>query len=371
MKKVLLITFCIAQLISHAGVTIYDSIYSGGLWRKYRLYVPTVYTGATAVPLVLNLHGYTSNSAQQLAYANFMPIADTANFLVVHPDGTFSGPNQFWNAGFGPAPNDVMFISNLIDSVSLLYNIDQQRVYSCGMSNGGIMSYYMACNLPNKIAAIASVTGSMLNLWFTCAPVRPFPVMEIHGTLDATVLYNGDATFAHIDSVVKKWRVHNNCNVAPITYSVPNINLLDNSTAVNYRYTGGNNGAEVELYKVTGGSHSWPGSFPIIANTNLDFSASVEIWRFFRKYRLNVLTTNINSLQSELNKLNVFPNPSNETVNVSGIENAELKIFSMDGREIMSKKQTNSIWVQELECGIYFLKISKGTESATVKFIKN
>src|SRR6185369_11168284 len=105
--------FGIAFFISlglSAGVTVYDSIQSGGLYRKYRLYIPSIYNGSTAVPLVLNLHGYTSNSSQQQSYSNFMPIADTANFLMVHPDGTFSGGNQFWNAAFGPAPDDVMFL---------------------------------------------------------------------------------------------------------------------------------------------------------------------------------------------------------------------------------------------------------------------
>ncbi len=247
------------SIFAQNGVTYIDSIKSNTIFRKYRLYVPNSYTGQ-AVPLVFNLHGYTSNASQQQLYSNFMPIADTAKFIIIIPEGTAPTGPQYWNAGFGPGANDVLFMNDLIDSLDLNYNIDLNSVYSCGMSNGGIMSYYLACNLPNRFAAIASVTGSMINPWFTCAPNRPFPIMEIHGTNDATVPYNGDATFANIDTVIKKWSVHNNCNPTSTIYNVPDINTTDGATAINYKYTGGTNGAEVELYKVINGAHTWPGA---------------------------------------------------------------------------------------------------------------
>lgn len=357
--KVIFFLITIFNLTIEAGTTIYDSIYTGGQYRKYRLYVPSIYNGSTSVPLVFNLHGYTSNSSQQMAYANFMPVADTANFLVVHPDGTFNFGNQFWNAGFGPGVDDVQFLSRLIDSLDVDYNIDLQRVYSCGMSNGGIMSYYLACNLPNRIAAIASVTGSMLNTWFTCAPARPFPVMEIHGTLDATVPYNGDATFKNIDSVVKKWRVHNNCSPAPVTFSVPDINLFDNSTAVQYKWVGGNNGASVELFKVINGSHSWPGAFPIIANTNQDFSATKEIWRFFRGYKLNQLISDVKENSAD-QVLLVYPNPSNDNLNIQIPAGAKLNnavIYDLTGRNVM-ESTSEMMDVKGLESSVYLLKVN-------------
>ncbi|MDO9001617.1 MAG: T9SS type A sorting domain-containing protein [Bacteroidota bacterium] len=340
--------------------------------RKFRLYVPNIYTGSQAVPLILNLHGYTSNASQQQLYSNFMPIADTANFLVVHPDGKAPNGSPYWNAGFGGTENDVLFMSDLIDSLKLNYNIDLNSVYSCGMSNGGIMSYYLACNLPNKIAAIASVTGSMLNSWFTCAPTRPFPIMEIHGTNDATVPYNGSGTFAHIDSVVKKWRMHSNCNAAPITYSVPNINTSDNSYAVNYKYTNGTNGSTVELYKVFGGSHSWPGAFPFIANTNQDFNASVEIWRFFRQYKLNQFISGVGlNEMSFKNNIKIFPNPVTETLYLEGISDCKLKVVNLIGETIINETSANSINVSELNSGIYFLQITSASNKSVIKFIKN
>ena len=360
--------FCFGQ----SGTTVIDSIMSNNIMRKYRLYVPAIYTGSQAVPLILNLHGYTSNALQQQLYSNFMPIADTANFLMVYPEGKAPLGNQYWNAGFGGAENDVLFMSDLIDSLKLTYNIDLNSIYSCGMSNGGIMSYYLACNLPNRIAAIASVTGSMLNSWFTCAPSRPFPIMEIHGTADGTVNYLGDATFAPIDSVVKKWSNHNNCNPAPTTFSVPNISLTDNSTALHYVYSGGTSGSSVELYKVIGGGHSWPGAFAFLANTNQDFRASVEIWRFFRKYKLGQFVPNVGLSENALSQnIKLFPNPVTEKLFIEGLTEANVKVINLVGEMIIQKNNANSIDVSSLNSGIYFLQITSGNTQSVIKFIKN
>jgi polyhydroxybutyrate depolymerase len=360
--------FCFGQ----SGITVVDSIMSNNIMRKYRLYVPNIYTGSQSVPLILNLHGYTSNALQQQLYSNFMPIADTANFLMVYPDGKAPLGNQYWNAGFGGTENDVLFMSDLIDSLKLNYNIDLNSIYSCGMSNGGIMSYYLACNLPNRIAAIASVTGSMLKTWFSCAPSRPFPIMEIHGTADGTVNYLGDATFAPIDSVVKKWSSHNNCNPAPTTFSVPNISLTDNSTALHYVYSGGTSGSSVELYKVIGGGHSWPGAFAFLANTNQDFSASVEIWRFFRKYKLGQFVPNVGLSENTLSQnIKLFPNPVTEKLFIEGLTEANVKVINLVGEMIIQKNNANSIDVSSLNSGIYFLQITSGNTQSVIKFIKN
>ena len=360
--------FCFGQ----SGITVVDSIMSNNIMRKYRLYVPNIYTGSQSVPLILNLHGYTSNALQQQLYSNFMPIADTANFLMVYPEGKAPLGNQYWNAGFGGTENDVLFMSDLIDSLKLTYNIDLNSIYSCGMSNGGIMSYYLACNLPNRIAAIASVTGSMLKTWFSCAPSRPFPIMEIHGTADGTVNYLGDATFAPIDSVVKKWSSHNNCNPAPTTFSVPNISLTDNSTALHYVYSGGTSGSSVELYKVIGGGHSWPGAFAFLANTNQDFSASVEIWRFFRKYKLGQFVPNVGLSENTLSQnIKLFPNPVTEKLFIEGLTEANVKVINLVGEMIIEKNNANSIDVSSLNSGIYFLQITSGNTQSVIKFIKN
>ncbi len=359
--------FCTAQ----NGITVVDSILSNGIYRKFRLYVPNSYNSNLQVPLILNLHGYTSNATQQQLYANFMPIADTAKFLVVQPEGTIQSGSQFWNAGFAIGnPNDVLFMSDLIDSLKISYNINLNRVYSCGMSNGGIMSYYLTCNLQNKIAAIASVTGSMLNSWYTCSPTRPFPVMQIHGTLDGTVPYLGNTIFAPIDSIVKKWASHNNCNLTPVTTSLANVSLIDGSTVINYKYFNGNSGSSVELYKVIGGSHSWPGGANVIPGTNQDFSATKEIWRFFRQYSLNQFTTlSVNENKNNLEFI-IYPNPTKDAILIkTEIENITIEVLDVLGKCVL-KSDSKIISMGELNSGVYFLRVSDSKTTGYKKIIK-
>lgn len=366
----LLFIICSLQLSSQTGTTISDSIISGSIYRKFRLYVPTSYNSSQAVPLLFNLHGYTSNATQQQLYGNFMPIADTANFIMVLPEGTAPAGSQYFNAGFGPGVNDVLFMSDLIDSLKLNYNINNNAIYSCGMSNGGIMSYYLACNLPNRFAAIASVTGSMLNSWFTSSPNRAFPVMEIHGTNDATVPYIGSSTFAHIDSVVKKWVLNNNCNISPATFSVPNTVTTDGATAINFKYTGGTNAADVELYRINNGAHTWPGAPIAIGVTCMDFNASVEIWRFFRRYKLNMFVTAVPENKNDLS-INVFPNPANEFITISDPGNtiSELKITSLLGEIFIVQKSSSVVNLSNLPQGVYVIRMYKNNDLVTTKKI--
>jgi polyhydroxybutyrate depolymerase len=144
-------------------VTLEDSFMVNGLMRNYFLYVPAINSPQESVPLILNLHGYGSNKLEQLFYGDFRAIADTANFIVAVPNGSMDLTGILsWNTfGIGTV-DDVNFISQLIDRINTSYSIDQNRIYSTGMSNGGFMSYELACQLSSRIAAVASVTGSML-----------------------------------------------------------------------------------------------------------------------------------------------------------------------------------------------------------------
>jgi polyhydroxybutyrate depolymerase len=362
------------SLYSQSGITIVDSILSGNIQRKFRLYKPTSYTGNVAVPLVFNLHGYTSNAIQQQFYGNFMPIADTANFLIVHPDGTGPSNAQFWNAGFGASPNDVAFLNDLIDSLKLQYNIDLNCVYTCGMSNGGIMSYYMAATSNFKFAAIASVTGTMFNSWLNVTPGRIVPVMEIHGTADATVPYIGSAAnnMAPIDTVLKRWRMHNSCNSSSVVTNVPNINTTDGATAINYKFYNSNGKAYVEHYKVIGGAHTWPGAAFNVGVTCQDFNASLVIWKFFRQFKLNqFITTSVADIKNNSSTINLYPNPANDKLNVTSESKIlSLQVLSMDGRILQTNTLSNTIDIHALANGIYILSVNTEKGNPTRKFIK-
>jgi polyhydroxybutyrate depolymerase len=379
MKKHLLtlIVFISVLFSAKAQTTIIDSIFVGGEYRSYRLYVPAIYTGATARPLVLNLHGYTSNAQAQQLYSNFEPIADTANFLMVYPNGTYLSGQRFWNAGISNTlVNDIAFLSALIDSLDLTYNINLNRVYSCGMSNGGYMSHTLACELSNRITAIASVTGSIFTQQYgpNCHPTRPVPVMQIHGTNDPTVAYVGSSTSMPVDSVIKYWVTKNNCNPIATFSNVPNTNTTDGCTVEHYAYSGGLSGSSVELYKVINGAHTWPGSPFVIGVTNLDMNASKEIWRFFNKYSLSNLTAiNENELLSK--SLTVYPNPATTVLHIkskNSLSGLSVEITDVLGKVVMTGMAIgNSVSLIDIKAGIYFITVkAENGAVAQLKFIK-
>jgi polyhydroxybutyrate depolymerase len=334
-----------ASLCNAQGI-IDASIMHDGLTRTYRLYVPASYSASVPVPLVLNLHGYTSNNVQQEFYGDFRPIADTANFIIVHPNGTLDGSNQqFWSAFGLSTVDDVGFLSALIDEIQSQYAIDPNCIYSTGMSNGGFMSYELACQLSGRIAAIASVTGSMIQSRFNaCNAYHPTPVMQIHGTADPTVPYIGNPAqgMMHIDTLVKRWAQYNNCDLTPSVTPVPNTNLMDGCTAEHQVFANGDQGATVELFKVIGGAHTWPGASITIGVTNQDFNASVEIWKFFRRYKLNDLLTGVSHHDAADHQFFIYPNPSEGTVNLHFPDQGPrtISVINSSGQVIMTDRQS-------------------------------
>ena len=146
MKRLLLILLYFPHFI-FGQQTINDSIIHDNLYRSYITYIPAIYNASQPTPLVFNFHGKTGNSTIAMWRADFRSIADTANFIIVHPQGLLNNSGEtHWNVGqIGTSINDIDFISSLIDSLSLEYNIDSDRVYSTGMSNGAFMSYRLAC----------------------------------------------------------------------------------------------------------------------------------------------------------------------------------------------------------------------------------
>ena len=214
------------------------------------------------MPLLLNLHGYGSNNLEQENYSDFRPVADTANSLVVHPNGTIDGNGKhFWNTfePRGTDVDDVTFLSALVDTLASRYRIDLNRVYSTGMSNGGFMSYELAYQLGNRIAAIASVTGNMtVGRLANCTGGRPVPALEIHGAADSTVPYNGGTALQllAILTLLNSWSQRNGCNPTPTVTAVPDINTANGCTAARGVWTGGRNGSAVDHFCIIGGGHT-------------------------------------------------------------------------------------------------------------------
>jgi polyhydroxybutyrate depolymerase len=369
MKTGLLYISLFFAFISNGQQTINASITHDNMQRDYILYVPATYDGTVAVPLLFNFHGYTSNATEQMWYGDFRPIADTAGFIVVHPQGTLddTGTTHF-NVGFGGSTTDDLgFTDALIDTLISDYMIDEDRVYSTGMSNGGFMSFHLACNLSDRIAAVASVTGSMVPItMINCNATHMTPVLQIHGTADGTVPYNGNAFMEAISDVLDHWAIHNGCSTTPITLAVPNTNTTDGSTAERIGFQDGNGCTTVLHFKVTNGGHTWPGSVFNTAGTNYDFDASKEIWNFLSQFDINGVINDcqgvgLDNNESE-NKIDVYPNPTNKVLQIerTNDESVIMHLTDLCGSTLIEKTWTalnETFDLRDLPNGTYFLRI--------------
>ena len=249
--------------------------------RPYEVFVPSVYDGATPTPLVILLHGYTASGSLQEAYWQIQPHAEARGFLYVHPDGTQDTQgNQFWNATdaccnfTGSDVDDSAYLRSIIDQVKAQYNVDPKRVFVMGHSNGGFMSYRMACDHADAIAAIASLAGATFNDPTLCQPSEPVSVLQIHGTADTTILYDGGSNdpFVYPGAVatVEAWATYNDCALTtePGTSLDLDSGLAGDETTVT-RYGCALEG-KAELWTIDGGSHI-PALSDSFAPSILDF----------------------------------------------------------------------------------------------------
>ncbi len=365
MKKAILFFLFISFIsIKSNAQTINGSFMHDGVQRDYSLYIPVNYSASNAAPLVLNFHGFGHNGvAHENSFSKFKAIADTAGFIVVAPTGTplpILNLNH-WNVGgwTNSSPvDDIGFASALIDTIATNYNINMARVYSTGFSNGGFFSHRLACELGYRIAAIASVAGTFTpEIQSNCTPSHPTPVLQIHGTTDPTVPYNGttgNGGMAPVDSVIDYWVNYNNCNSTPTVTALPDVNTTDGSTVERIVYSGGDAGVTVEHLKVTGGAHNWPGS-----TGNMDITASLEIWKFFSKYS----NTNVSTNSIIKSQFKIYPNPVLENLTIENSSNKKevYAVYNLVGNKVLEGQLStgsNSISFSSLSNGIYVLRTS-------------
>ncbi len=301
-KAILRILFVILGLLVLGAVTIAvlftwldktnGKIVSSGEQRRYLLFVPATYDPAKPTPLVISLHGFVEWPAHQMQISHWNELAQEYGFLVVYPEGT--GLPRRWRAGGWAAASgdplvDVRFISDLIDELERKYNIDRSRIYANGLSNGGGMSFLLGCALSDRIAAIGGVAGAYLYPLDECRPSRPVPMIAFHGTADPIVPYLGGpsrGSEARLP-VIPDWMAAraglNGCDETPTA-------LPSSGEASGLRYSGCDQGAEVDFYTIAGGGHSWPGGDPlpewIVGHTSQDIDATRVMWEFFRRFAI-------------------------------------------------------------------------------------
>lgn len=266
------------------------SIQSGGVVRTYHVYVPSGLSGTAALVVMLHGGGGSGQSAEK--YYGWDGQANSAKFVVAYPDGL--GPNvPAWNVdgmsgnkpccGY-PARNnisDIQFIQAMISQIESKIAIDKKRVYATGISNGGMMTYTLACET-NLFAAIGPDSATMLN---ACSDPSPISVIHIHGLDDTTIPFNGGAGqgTAAIDGpsvpqVIADWRKIDDCNMPVSTTAGVVVTSVSSCT----------DGRAVELITIANGGHGWPGS-PVKSAKSTDggndpsqaLDATSVIWQFF------------------------------------------------------------------------------------------
>jgi len=237
------------------------SIISGNQTREYLLYIPTKYNGKTHLPLVLLLHGTGGFPKGVMELTGFSKVADKNSFIIAAPD---------YQSGA-----DYEFIKDLIREICSKVPIDKKRIYAAGISLGAAMSSRLACDPSTGIAAIGAVAG--LQFSWNCAPTRPVSVIAFHGTADS--LDRG------MENYVSDWVELNGCNKHPMTKKI-------SDNVIQITYSGCKEKAEVVLFRINGGEHTWPDS-PIAdrlekmgIRVNKEINATNLIWRFFEGHSL-------------------------------------------------------------------------------------
>ncbi len=253
--------------------------------RHYELFVPS---DTPNLPLVIALHGGRGNAKQMEKFIRLDEVAAREGFVVVYPDGI----GHQWNDGrqqISTGQDDVAFISALIDEMIAKHHVDPHRVYVTGISNGGMMSYRLACDLPDRIVAIAPVVGNVPSA-VPCKPAHPISVLAINGTADPLVPYNGGqvaktrgAVLAARDSVAI-FAAADGCGAASST-DEPDTDPDDGSRTTRTQFACPGKRA-VELLTLTGAGHTWPGRAQylpkfVIGPVSRDFDATERIWEFF------------------------------------------------------------------------------------------
>jgi len=375
-RNLLFVIFLFATIFTNAQQTLNESMLHDGVTREYIVYVPAIYDGSTPVPLLFNFHGYGMSANNQMSYGNMRAVADTAGFILVYPQGTLFWGFPHWNVGswtLGSTADDIGFTEAMIDTLAANYNIDLNRVYSCGYSNGGYFSFVLACQLSAEIAAIGAVGGTMsTETYNSCNPSHPTPVVTIHGTDDATVSYNGGNpnNSESLSDVNTYWANYNNTIVSPVVSNLPNINTTDGSTVELSLFDNGDNCTSVEHYKVIGGDHDWPGSWG-----NMDINADAVIWSFVSKYDLNGLigcaTTSINENNNTQENYKIYPNPVHTqiTIDLGLAVEKEFRLYNPIGELVLTgvlNSQISTIDLSSLPPNVYVLNIN----NHSIKLIK-
>ena len=253
-----------------------------GINREYLLYIPDSYDGKTSAPLMLNFHGFGGSASEYMIEADMRSLAESDTFILVYPQGSYLNGYPHWNACPTGGDNksdadDFGFVESMINEISSQFNVDMKRIYAAGYSNGSMMAYGLANYKSELIAAVASVSGGMLDC--TGDTSHPMPILHLHGTSDDILPYNGSFGWNSAQSTLDHWINFNN------TTTNPNVSSYNSEgmTIEHYVYDQGDNSVSVEHYKYIGGDHEW------FRAAYQGQSTSELIWNFVSSYDIDGL----------------------------------------------------------------------------------
>jgi len=265
------------------GSSANEMLPSGGLFRFYRLHIPTGYTPRHALPLVLSFHGHGSDMLAQERLTDLSALANRRGFVVAYPQGTVGPDGQTgWATGprKDPTVNDIRFVSDLLTHLQMTLCIDPQRIYATGFSNGGGMTALLACTMAGRMAAFAPVSGSYYPPASGCHPKRPVPILEIHGTADTVVPYLGSVPLRlpSVAAWLAGWAQRDGCARKPVIF-------FQQKDVIGERWPACQSDATVIHYRIEGGKHAWP-PFLSTPGARLPLSTTNLIWAFFQAHIL-------------------------------------------------------------------------------------
>ncbi len=290
---VLSVLVCRKTDSSEPGVTSHTLETENGE-RSYLLDVPPSYDGSSAVPLIVSLHGGGGNAENQMRVSGFNVLSSQEGFIVAYPNGSGRLDDKIltWNGGgcCGYAVenhvDDVAFVRTMITVIRADYNVDPRRIYATGLSNGAIMAYRLACEAADLFAAIAPVAGTMMD--GDCQPVEPVSLIHFHGTNDTRLPYEGGIGSESVTGVIYQsvsdslafWILSNRCP--------SRAEQVQDGDVVHLSYSPCSQETAVELFKIIGGGHAWPGSsgpaWPGGDTPIQSISATKLMWEFFQAH---------------------------------------------------------------------------------------